>query len=178
MRRNPTGAGLFAVALAAVLGCGGPQSGGGGEGSRAQDFALRDIDGRTVRLSDHLGKDVVVVAFWATWCAPCITEHPHLERMYQAYRDQGFVVLAVSMDGPESIAEVAPHARRYGLSFPVLLDEETRVVGTLNPKRAAPYTLLIDRDGTIAYTHEGYSPGDEITLEAKIKELLAVPAKG
>jgi peroxiredoxin len=177
MRRSRVATlGSIALAAAVACACGGPQAGGGGEGGRARDFALRDVDGRTVRLSDHLGKDVVVIAFWATWCAPCITEHPHLERIYRAYQQQGFVVLAVSMDGPESIAEVAPHVRRYGLTFPVLLDEETRVVGTLNPKRAAPYTLVIARDGTIAYTHEGYSPGDEITLEDKVKALLAAPA--
>ena len=165
----------IAVAAALLLGCGGPQSGAGGtsQGSRARDFALRDIDGRTVHLSDYLGKDVIVISFWATWCAPCITEQPHLERIYQSYKDQGLVVLGVSMDGPESIAEVAPHARRYHLTYPILLDEETRVVGMLNPKRAAPFTMIIARDGTIAYTHEGYSSGDEITIEDKVKELLA-----
>jgi peroxiredoxin len=170
------GALLVALTLA-LAGCGGVQS-GGAAGTQAPDFALPDIDGKTVRLSDHLGKDVVLVAFWATWCGPCKTEHPHFERMYKAYKDDGFVVLAISVDGPESIAEVAPYARRYGLTFPILLDEETRVVGQLNPKRAAPYTLLIGRDGTIAYTHEGYSPGDEITLEEKIKELMADKSGG
>ncbi len=162
------------LAAALLVGCGGPQSGGGtSQGSQARDFALRDIDGRTVHLSDYLGKDVILISFWATWCAPCITEQPHLERMYETYKDQGFVVLGVSMDGPESIAEVAPHARRYHLTYPILLDEETRVVGMLNPKRAAPFTMIIARDGTVAYTHEGYSSGDEITLEDKVKELLA-----
>jgi len=160
------------ILTAALASCGGAQSGGGRNGSRAPDFALDDIKGRRVRLSDHLGKDVILINFWATWCGPCVGEHPHLQRLYDSYKDQGFVVLAVSMDGPESIAEVAPHASRYGLTFPVLLDTETRVVGLLNPKRAAPFNVLIARDGTIVTTHEGYSAGDEITLEAEIKKLL------
>jgi peroxiredoxin len=137
------------------------------------EFSLRDIDGRTARLSDHRGK-VVLMNFWATWCVPCAAELPHLERIYQAYQDDGFVVLAISMDGPESSAEVVPYARRIGLSFPVLLDTETRVVGLYNPRRAAPYTLILGHDGRVAKTHEGYSTGDEVAVEAKVKELLEI----
>ena len=154
--------------------CAAPQAGssGGGVSGRATDFALRDITGRTVRLSDYQGQ-VVVLNFWATWCVPCAAELPHLQRIYEEYRDQGMVVLAIAMDGPESIANVGPHARRYGLSFPVLLDEETRVVGVYNPKRAAPFTVLIGRDGVVAKTREGYTAGDEIEVEAEIAALVA-----
>jgi len=144
----------------------------GQKSGQTADFALRDTEGRLVRLSDHRGK-VVLVNFWATWCVPCAAELPHLQRLYEAYGDQGFVVLAISMDGPESVAEVVPRARRYGLTFPVLLDEETRVVAVYNPKRSAPFTALIDRDGTVAKTREGYSAGDEIAIEADIQALLA-----
>jgi peroxiredoxin len=147
------------------------QASGQASGQTA-DFALRDTEGRLVRLSDHRGK-VVLVNFWATWCVPCAAELPHLQRLYEAYGDQGFVVLAISMDGPESVAEVVPRARRYGLTFPVLLDEETRVVAVYNPKRSAPFTALIGRDGAVAKTREGYSAGDEIAIEADIQALLA-----
>src|SRR5262245_32151310 len=99
---------LAALALAVLLGaaasaggCAARQGGGSSKsGGRPADFTLRDIDGATVRLSDHLGKDVVLISFWATWCSPCQAEMPHLERMFRSYKDQGFVVLAVSMDGP------------------------------------------------------------------------------
>jgi peroxiredoxin len=83
------------------------------------------------------------------------------------------VVLGVAMDGPETVAQVGPWAQRYGLSFPVLLDEETRVVQQYNPKRAAPFNVMIGRDGAIAKTREGYSAGDEAELEADLKSLLA-----
>jgi peroxiredoxin len=162
-------AGLLVVAAACAAGPGGA----GGHG-RAADFALRDVDGRTVRLSDYLGKDVILINFWATWCAPCAGELPHLERIYEAYRARGFVVLSVAMDGPESVAAVGPQARRYGLQFPVLLDEETRVVGAYNPKRAAPFSVLIGKDGVVASTHEGYSSGDEVELEKNIAQLLGM----
>lgn len=162
---------ILALALPlALASCAAPQAGGGASG-RAADFALRDIAGRTVRLSDYRGK-VVVLNFWATWCVPCAAELPHLQRLYETYGDQGMVVLAIAMDGPESVANVSPQARRYGLTFPVLLDEETRVVGVYNPKRAAPFTVLIGRDGVIAKTREGYTAGDEIAVEADIQSVL------
>ena len=166
---------LAGLVLAVLLGaCAGGAGGAGhtGSGARPTDFALRDLDGATVRLSDHLGKDVVVISFWATWCSPCAAEMPHLERIWLAYREQGLVVLAVSMDGPETVAEVAPRVRQNGYTFPVLLDEETRVVGALNPGRAAPLTIVIGRDGVISAVHEGYSAGAERTLEDEIKKLL------
>ena len=161
-----------ALGLIALIGCGAAQHGGAENGGTPPDFALEDLDGDVVRLSDHLGEDVVLINFWATWCGPCAGELPHLQRLYEAYEDEGFVVLGIAIDGPESIAEVAPMAHRYGLTFPVLLDDETRVVGLLNPRRAAPYNVLIDRKGRIVSAEEGYSPGDERALERMLRGLL------
>jgi peroxiredoxin len=167
----------LAVALAAA-GCGAPSGtsasapGAPGGAGGAPDFALRDLAGRTVRLSDQRGK-VVLVNFWATWCVPCAAELPHLQRLYEKYRDRGFVVLAISMDGPESSAEVDPRARRYGLTFPVLVDEETRVVGVYNPKRTAPFSVFIDRGGHVVATREGFHAGDEVAVESEVSSLVA-----
>ncbi|MFH0900917.1 MAG: TlpA disulfide reductase family protein [Pseudomonadota bacterium] len=161
-----------------VLGCAASAgSSRGGTVGKASDFALKDVEGQTVRLSDFQGK-VVLVNFWATWCVPCAGELPHLQRLYDSYRDHGLVVLGISMDDPRTVANVAPQVRRYGLTFPVLLDEETRVVGVYNPKLAAPYAVLIGRNGAIAATREGYSPGDEVALEEQIKALLGASAGG
>jgi peroxiredoxin len=144
-------------------------------GRPSADFALHDLGGRTVRLSDHRGK-VVLVNFWATWCAPCTAEAPHLQRLYEAYRGRGLEILGISMDGPESVATVRAHVARLGLGYPILLDEETRVVGVYNPKGSAPFTVLIDRGGGIAATRDGYSAGDERALEAEVTALLGPSA--
>ena len=172
-------------ALAACAGSNTGTGGGGGvksagsvasegtkPGAPAPDFTLRDLDGRNATLSDHFGKDVILLNFWATWCVPCGAEMPHLEQMYQKHKGEGFVVLGIAMDGPETIAQVGPFARRYGLNFPVLLDEETRVVGVYNPKRTAPLNILIDRKGQIARVRNGYNAGDEKLVEADVASLL------
>jgi peroxiredoxin len=143
-----------------------------GGGAPASDFTLRDTDGRQVALSDYLGKKVVVINFWATWCIPCQAELPHLQELYKTHQDQGLVVLGVAMDGPETIAQVPSYVNRYALSFPVLLDEETRVVAAYNPKRTAPLTIEIDRKGTIARVRSGYSAGDEKLIAADVQSLL------
>ena len=167
------------IALAGIAALAGTAGGDPGASQRAPagrpgtDFALHDLDGRTVRLSDYRGK-VVLVNFWATWCAPCTAEAPHLQRLYEAYRARGLEILGVSMDGPESVANVRAHVARLGLAYPILLDEETRVVGVYNPKGSAPFTVLIGRDGRIAATRDGYSAGDERALEAEVVALLEV----
>jgi biopolymer transport protein ExbD len=73
------------------------------------------------------------------------------------------------MDGPESVARVRSHVSRYDFSLAVLLDQESTVSQLYNPRRAAPLNVLIDREGDIAWTHEGYNPGDEEELESQIR---------
>jgi peroxiredoxin len=141
------------------------------QGAPASDFTLRDVDGKDVRLSDYQGK-VVLIDFWATWCVPCEAEIPHLLRIFNENQSKGFVVLGISMDGPETLANVAPFARRYNLTFPVLLDEETKVVGVYNPKRTAPLSVLIDKQGRISRVRQGYDAGDEKLIEEDVKKLL------
>jgi peroxiredoxin len=140
-------------------------------GAAASDFTLRDLDGRQVHLSDYPGK-VVLLDFWATWCVPCTAELPQLEDLYGKRKDEGLMVLAISMDGPETVAQVGPFARRYNLTFPVLLDEETRVVNIYNPKRVAPMTVLIDKRGLISRVRNGYNAGDEKLIADDVANLL------
>jgi peroxiredoxin len=137
----------------------------------AEDFSLRDVEGHDVRLSSFAGK-VVLIDFWQTWCVPCAAEIPHLQRMYSELKDKGFVVLGISMDGPETVAQVGPFIQRNALTFPVLLDEETKVTALYNPARSAPLAILIGRDGRIVRTREGYDAGDEKLIEAEVKKLL------
>jgi peroxiredoxin len=147
-------------------------------GAQAEDFTTRDIDGRTVRLGDYLGKQAVLLDFWATFCQPCMAEMPHLRRLYEAYKDKGFVILAVSMDGPESLSEVPSFARRNSMTFPVVFDEDSRIASLYNPRKSAPLSVLIDKSGRVVGVREGYSPGDEETLEKEIQAAVTVSSSG
>ena len=133
------------------------------------DFELKDLKGKLVRLSDYKGR-VVLVNFWATWCAPCKQEIPHLNRMLKSYKDQGFTVLAISTDSPQTLSQVGRLARRWAVT--TLLDPEGQVVAMLNPRGVAPYTLFVDRQGRMALDHDGYHSGDEVKMEEAVKALL------
>jgi thiol-disulfide isomerase/thioredoxin len=84
-----------------------------GAGAPASDFNARDIEGKNIKLSTYLGKQVVLLNFCATWCEPCVAEFPHLRKLYEANRTKGFVVLAIAMDGPETVANVPAFAKRW-----------------------------------------------------------------
>lgn len=141
----------------------------------ATDFTLRDVDGQSVSLSALRGK-VVLISFWATWCGPCKEEMPHLQRMYEQHKEEGLVVLSISIDDARSASQVKPFIKRSGYTFPVLLDRESTVIGTYNPAKTVPFTMIIGRDFEVAEVHQGYAPGDEDGLARIVEQLLAQPA--
>lgn len=147
-----------------------------GGGAIATDFTTRDVDGNTFRLSDHLGKEVILIDFWATWCQPCTAEFPHLQKMYDEERANNFIIVAVSMDGSDSIAEVPSFAHRNNITFPVVLDEDSHIASIYNPRKSAPLSILIDKHGAIATVREGYNPGDEELIYADVRKLVGVVA--
>lgn len=168
---------VAALGLALALGCA-PASGPAGDATRAlpadaaPDFELPALDGSVVRLSDHLGKDVVLLDFWATFCEPCLVAMPELDRLYGKYKPQGLVVLGVSIDEAAAQGRVRGEVAKLGVSFPILLDQETRVVALYNPRATAPYSVLIGREGRVLGRREGYVHGDEAKLEDQIVAAL------
>jgi peroxiredoxin len=173
--------GLLGVAL--LFGCGAPgpapatvtaagAAPAATNAARPPDFELPRLDGGTERLSDHFGKDVVLVDFWATFCKPCLRAMPDLDALYRARRERGFVVLGVSIDGPGSTADVQAEVARLGVSFPILLDQESRAVALYNPRASAPFSVLIGRDGRVLSQREGYTTGAHASVEHDIDAAL------
>jgi cytochrome c biogenesis protein CcmG, thiol:disulfide interchange protein DsbE len=135
----------------------------------APDFTLKTPDGEEYTLSELKGK-AVLVNLWATWCPPCRAEMPVIEKMYQEYKDQGFVVLAMDMTYQDNPLDVVPFAQENGLTFPILL-EETGDVGAAYQLRSLPSSFFINRAGIIQEVVIG-GPMSEALLRTRIEEIL------
>ena len=120
-------------------------------GAQAPDFALRDLEGNEVRLSDYRGR-TVLLTFWATWCGPCRLEMPTFEGRYQELKDEGFTVLGLNYDEP--VEDVSAFRDELGLSFPLLLDPGGSVQ-RLYRIRGYPSSIFVDPQGVVRIVHIG-----------------------
>jgi len=109
---------------------------------QSADFTLADLQGKAWHLQDLRGK-VVLVNFWATWCPPCRKEMPDLDALYNKFKDQGFVVLAIS---DEELSKVSPFIAERKISYPVLLDPGRKVNDAFIVE-GIPKSFVYDRDG-------------------------------
>jgi len=114
-------------------------------GAQAYNFALNDLQGSPVLLSDFRGKSVMI-NFWATWCGPCRAEIPAMVELYNERRDQGFEILAINVG--ESAGSVAGFVERFDMRFPVLLDP-TGKVAVAYTVRGMPTSVFVDEQGII-----------------------------
>ena len=133
----------------------------------APGFALPDLDGKTLQLSDLKGK-VVVVNFWATWCPPCRAEMPSMERASAALKKHNVVFVGVHVGGNED--KVWTFVTDLSLSFPIVLDKGGKVSRKW-PMRGLPTTFVVDTGGRIAYQAIGGREWGDKELMEKIAKL-------
>jgi len=137
------------------------------ERKRAPEFELKDGGGNTVRLSDHSGK-VVVIDFWATWCAPCKSAMPWLSELRAKYRGEGFEILGISMD-EEGWEKVTPFLAKVPVTYPILMG--TKRVGYLyGDVESLPLMFFVDRQQRVAAIHVGAASRKEV--EKTVRTLL------
>jgi peroxiredoxin len=126
-------------------------------GAPAPDFTLETVEGETIHLADLRG-NVVILNFWATWCAPCRLEMPDLQERADRFPD-GLSVLGI--DFAETAEEVAAFRDEVGIDFPLLLDPQADVQ-RLYRVLGYPTTFFVDEQGTIRFQHVGLMSGAQI----------------
>jgi len=134
----------------------------------APDFTLKNESGSNLRLSEFRG-EVVMINFWASWCAPCRQEMPLLDELYTQYQPLGFTILGVNVE--EDSTKARKLLKDSPVNFPVLFDNSSDVSKLYNVV-AMPSTVLVDRDGNIRYLHQGYKPGYEESYQQQVRELI------
>jgi len=133
----------------------------------APELKLKDVEGRALRLSDYKGK-VVLLNFWATWCAPCRAEMPDLIKWQRKYKSQGLQVIGVTYP-PEELAEVREFIKRVEVNYPVALGEE-QTKAMFDKGENLPVTVVIDKRGMVREVIQGIIFLEE--FEQKVKPLL------
>lgn len=141
----------------------------GQRNAEAPEFALANLAKDRVRLSDHRGH-VVLVSFWATWCPPCRAEMPSMEKLYQAYRDRGLVILAISGDRTGRQV-VDSFVEELGLTFLILLDPAGEVFAQYGV-RGLPTSFLVDRQGRIVSAEAGARDWNSQVARRVVEALL------
>jgi protein SCO1 len=137
-------------------------------GHPAPEVSLPSLAGSRLNLSFFRGK-VVLVNFWATWCTPCRTEMPLLQRRYEQLRGKGFVVLGVDQQEPRG--DVSAFLHRLHISYPVVLDESGSTIASYSVA-GIPASFLVDRQGVIQSVHLGVL--DQLYFDTQVAPLLNV----
>ena len=140
------------------------------------NFTLKSLDGRDVRLADYRGK-VLLLDFWATWCAPCKVEIPAFIDLYKTYKPKGFEAVGVVV--MEDFAKAKPFVLQNGINYTILngVDRED-IEDAFGPLFALPTSLIIARDGRICARHVGLPPTKtKDPAVSEVKEAFAAAIK-
>jgi cytochrome c biogenesis protein CcmG/thiol:disulfide interchange protein DsbE len=142
-------------------------------GQTMPEIVLKDLNGKNKNLAEYskAGK-IVIINFWATWCTPCKKELNNIhETLYETWKNEYNVeLIAVSIDDSRNVLKVKPYVAGQGWEYEVLLDVNRDLLRALNGQNV-PYTIVLDKTGTVVWTHNGYIEGDEFKLQEKLKEL-------
>ena len=138
------------------------------EDGTAPDFVLKSTAGPNLRLSEYRG-EVVMLAFWASWCGECRSQLESFEELHTAYGESGLELLSISLDS--SLSQAANTAAALDVSFPVLYDARGEV-GELYEVDDLPLVVYVDRDGRLRETVEGYSRAEQELFVERLRDLL------
>ena len=134
----------------------------------APPFKLDSMAGKPVSLDQYKGQ-VIMINFWASWCGPCRTEMPILEKLHAKYKPMGFTMIGVNVEPDSGLA--AKWLASTPVSFPILFDTRSEV-SKLYSVAGMPSTVIIDRKGNLRWLHRGYKAGDENEYLDQIRAMV------
>ena len=168
---------VAASALVVLAGCGGAEgaggtadSGSGQVGELAPEYAAPTLEGDSVSLASLRGAPVLLNV-WATWCPPCREEIPELQALHEELGPQGLEVVGVTIDNAGMAAAIRSFAEEQGMTYRILHDSTERISDALR-LQGVPATLLIDREGRVAWRHLGPVTGDDPALREALAGVL------
>ena len=132
---------------------------------KAPEFKLENLKGKIVKLSDFQKEGLVILDFWATWCAPCKKALPKMSKLHEKYDNVN--VVTICTDKPRKVSAAKKLVKSQKYKFHTLFDTKGTVRKLYNINNI-PRTIIISPDGTIIYDHTGYQEGDEKKLEKVI----------
>ena len=137
----------------------------------APDFSLEDLSGNTVSLNQYRGH-VVLLDFWATWCAPCRKSIPELVEIQEKYRDRGLVILGISVDDPSQANDkyLSAFKEMYKINYTILrADQKVTRKYFGNKNFSVPTLFVVNPEGVVVDSHLGYMPG---AVESSLKKIF------
>jgi thiol-disulfide isomerase/thioredoxin len=140
------------------------------EGSSAPDFKGKTSEGKEIKLSDYLGK-VVLIDFWASWCPPCREEMPELIKFYKAHNDPKFELIAVNIDNDKAKMQQFLDKLSPKPGFQIIADNEQQIPALFNIE-AMPTTIFIDKKGKIRFRHDGFKQSYINDFNEELTQLL------
>ncbi len=140
-------------------------------GRIAPDFELKLLNGQTFKLSEHVGKKIIILNFFATWCGPCREEVPELNRFYKKYKN--LPVMLIGINAGESEAKVKGFIEKFKVAFPVGIDEDEEIQH-LYTVTGFPTTVLIGANGVVHVYEVGAISNADVAFKAYVEENLKI----
>jgi len=143
-------------------------------GNVAPNFSLKSLDGKEFSLANALQKGPVLLAFFKIGCPVCQFTFPFLERLYQRYKSPNLTIVGISQNGPE---KTAAFNKEYGVTFPVLLDEESKryVVSNAYGLTMVPTLILADTNGSVLVSSMGFVKADIESIANQFADRAKIP---